>query len=250
MTFYDEIATGYDKITGAARRGKVIEAFVERFLERYPTASAVDAATGTGAYAIALAKAGVSVIGTDISAAMVDEAASAALRVGLNLHWMCVPMQDLAGRVEKPVDAVLCMGNSLPHLTTADEIETALTAFAKITRDGGTCVLQLLNYDRVTRLGERIVGIDRSGEQTFVRFYDFLGDQLRFNILEISWAGEQATHMLHSTTLYPWKADEIAGALARCGWTNIQRFGGLDFCPYHDLKSETVLLIAKRISDF
>ncbi|MCE5276847.1 MAG: class I SAM-dependent methyltransferase [Planctomycetaceae bacterium] len=246
MTFYDEIAAGYDKITGAAGRVKVIEAFVGEFLKRYPTASAVDAATGTGAYAIALARAGVTVTGTDISAAMVDEAASAALKAGLNVGWMCVPMQDLAGRVEDPVDAVLCMGNSLPHLLTADEIEAALAAFAAIVRLGGVCVLQLLNYDRVLRLGERVVGIDRSGEQTFVRFYDFLNDRLRFNILEITWAGEQAVHTLHSTTLRPWRVAEITAALARCGWTDVQQFGGLDFSTLHDLKSETVMLIARK----
>ena len=82
-------------------------------------------------------------------------------------------MQELAEKVPGPLDAALCMGNSLPHLLTDADLSAALESFRRVLRPGGLLATQVLNYARVLARGERIVGIDRHGERLYVRFYDF-----------------------------------------------------------------------------
>ena len=42
---------------------------------------------------------------------------------------------------------MLCLGNSLPHLLTQDDLVAALRGMAGVLRTGGALVLQNLNYD-------------------------------------------------------------------------------------------------------
>jgi SAM-dependent methyltransferase len=174
---------------------------------------------------------------------MLGQAQSRARQAGLAIEWVCLPMQQLAASVRQRFDAILCMGNSLPHLLTDADLDAALRGFVKLLNPGGVVILQLLNYVRVLGGQERIVGIDRRGDREYVRFYDFLGDRVRFNILEIQWKDATAKHELHSTTLRPYTAGELTAALVRAGCESVETFGGLAFAPFASGASQTVMLV-------
>lgn len=246
MDFYDGIAGEYDEITGSAERSAKAEGFVKELQARYPVKSALDAACGTGVYTIPLARMGVRTVGSDISAAMLAQARRRAEEAGAPVEWVCSPMQELTAHVRERFDAVLCMGNSFPHLLADADRDTALDAFRELLNPGGVLVLQLLNYARILARQERIVGIDRHGERQYVRFYDFLPRQVRFNILTIAWQGRQCRHELHSTLLRPYTAKEMHDALARRGLREIELYAGLGFAPFDEERSETVMLIARE----
>jgi len=247
MDFYDEIAEQYDEITGAGRRGPAAERFVRLLRERFEVRSALDVACGTGLYTLPLAASGVRTVGADVSGAMLGRAAAAAGRAGLRVEWVRAPMQELAGRLDDRFDAVLCMGNSIPHLLTEADLGAALRGFASLREEGGVLAVQLLNYARVLARGERIVGIDRQGDRHYVRFYDFLPGRVRFNVLTIDGRGGQCEGQLHSTELRPWTAGELAEAMEASGCGRVEQYGGLDFQPFDPAESETVLLVARAV---
>ncbi len=217
-------------------------------MRRFDIASAVDAACGAGLFAIELARRGVKVLASDISSEMLKSAELNAAAAGIDTDmcsWLQAPMQDLGDRTSGPRDAVVCMGNSLPHLLSDEDLRGALEGFAAILSGGGVLALHLLNYRVVLERGERIVGITRDGEREFVRFYDFGDDLVDFNILEIQWDPEGgSTHKILSTPLRPYLYNDMADALADAGFSDIQTFGDLQFNPFDPETSDTLLLTA------
>jgi SAM-dependent methyltransferase len=246
MDFYDELAGDYDAITGSAGRAERAQEFLKALAARFPIKSALDAACGTGLYAIQLAGMGVRSVGADISPGMLEQARRLAQQAKLNVEWVCAPMQELAAKLPERFDAVLCMGNSIPHLLSDADLDATLAAFLQLLNPGGIVVLQLLNYARRLGRQERIVGINRRGQREFVRFYDFQGDQAQFNILEIDWSTGQPQHRLHTTTLRLYTAEALRQALNQHGSERVELFSGLDFAPFDNQRDETVMLIAHK----
>lgn len=246
MDFYDQLAGEYDRMTGAARRGRAAEEFIRELLDRFPVADALDVACGTGLFTLPLAARGVRTVGADLSPGMLDRAKRNAQRAGVDVDWICAPMQELAPKTTRRFDAVLCMGNSLPHLLAEEDLDAAIGGMVGLLQAGGVVVLDLLNYARVLARGERIVGIDRDGDRQYVRFYDFLPDRVRFNVLKIAWDRTACSHELHATLLRPYTARTLADALRRHGCSRVELCAGLDFSPFDPSASETVLLLGHK----
>ena len=248
MSFYEDIAGEYDSIVGAASRAEAAGRFVDWLVAKHRPRRAVEVACGTGLYARALAACGLSVVATDVSPAMLEQARAIPVAGPRRIEWVQATMQDVADRVSGPFDALLCMGNSLPHLLTDADLATAAKGFARLLSPGGVAVIQLLNYHRVLARGERFVGASRQGDREYIRFYDFLGELLRFNILELEWAaaGADPASRFHQTTLRPWRTEQVADALRGGGFAWVELFGGLDRSAFDPQESDTVLMIATR----
>ena len=245
--FYDSLADTYDVLTDAPARRAAATRFGENLRQRYTLDSALDVACGTGLYALALAEQGVRVTGVDISPGMLRQAARQAQASGLEAEWIEAPMQclgeHLAGR---RYGAVLCMGNSLPHLLTHGELDRALAGISRHLEPGGVAVLQVLNYARVLAKGERVVGITRRGTTEYVRFYDFGEETVDFNVLHVEWDGETPHHSLHTTRLVPYTAQDLVGRLHTHGFTDVSAHGGAEFGEFEEARSETVMIVPRR----
>ncbi len=243
MSFYDEIADQYSAIVDQGPRREAARQFVAELTTRTPIATALDIACGTGLYATALAEAGIAVTASDLSEPMLDRARQEAPE-GITFH--CGPMQTVSDSLTGPFDAIVCMGNSLPHLLTDADLAATLGGAYALLAPGGVLAIQLLNYDRILEAGERMVGITRVGDVEHVRFYDFLEGQLRFNLLTIRWAGDQPTHELHSTILRPYGVAQLAERLSDEGFENVESYAGLNFEPLDQKSSDTILLITHK----
>jgi len=246
MYFYESLAADYDTVVGAAARAQAVEDFSEHLVSRHAVRSALDVACGTGNYALALAKRGVQVTAADISPAMITQARRRSHQQDLHIDWLCAPMQQLTDVTAGPFDAVLCMGNSIPHLLTDDDLHRALQSFHQLLSPGGLAVVHLLNYRRILARRERIVGITRSHDTQYVRFYDFLAENVRFNVLTIRWSGDKCSHDLHSTELRPYLPDQLTQALEHADFTEIHQYGDLAFKPFDHDDSDVLLLTARR----
>ena len=205
-------------------------------------------ACGTGIYALAFARCGVRTVGVDISAGMLQKAEAHAQRLGLDVNWLLASMDQLAQQPDTRFDAVVCLGNSVPHLLTDAELSAALKSFHAVLNPGGQLYLQLLNYDLVQARHERIVEINRQDNREFVRFYDFRDDGLlQFNVLSLDWsAGPDPVHALQSTVLRPYHESELRTALHARGFAAPIAFGNLAFAPFDPAASDTVLLVAAK----
>ncbi len=244
-TFYNELADDYDDMTRFAARLDRERERLAGLVERFDIESCVDAACGTGLHAVALAQLGVRVIGADLSAAMLERARTNAAAAGVDIAWRRTSFADLDRHVDRPVDALLCIGNSIPHVLTPEELGASLHSFKEVLTPGGICLIQLLNYDRVLRRRERIVGAHRQGDLEFVRFYDFLDRNVRFNMLRLRWDGDRAEPELQTTTLHPYTRAELQTALETAGFADVQAGTGLDIDPF-DVETANDLVLVSR----
>lgn len=246
MDFYAQFAADYDAVVDADARAAAIGAFVDRLAGEGKVQSAIDVACGNGAYALALAARGARVVGVDLSEAMIEQARRRAAAEGAAVEWRVAPMQEIASHAAGPFDAVLCMGNSLPHVLTDDQLAQTLAGFSQIVSDDGVVIVHLLNYARVLARQERVVGVTRHGDTEYVRFYDFLAESVRFNVLEIRWSDGQPDHRLTSTLLRPYPAEQLVTALAAAGLGRVDLFGDLQFNAFDRDRSDVLVVVARK----
>jgi SAM-dependent methyltransferase len=249
MDFYDAMAEHYTDVVDEAARAETVDRFARAMAGRAGGGRALDLACGAGLYSVALAGAGMDVTGVDISPGMLSLAQRRARDDDVSITLLEAPMEDLPPEIAGPFDLAVCMGNSVPHLLSNEDLASFFRGVAGRLVPGGLLAVHLLNYTRILADRERVVGVTRSDdrERQYVRFYDFLDDLVRFNILEIRWPDVgPGVHDLQSTTLRPWQRDDLAAAITDAGLVGAEAFGSLDFAPFPPEQSDTLLIVARR----
>ncbi len=174
---YDEFSTDYDRFVNWPGRLAVELPFIEAQLRAAGAQRVLDAACGTGQHALELAGSGYSVVGADLSAGMIEQAMANARAQNVAAEFVVAGFGELNERVGGGFDAVLCLGNSLPHLLSGPELAAALADFALCLRPGGLLLIQNRNFDRVLDRRERWMEpqAHREGDREwlFLRLYDF-----------------------------------------------------------------------------
>lgn len=240
-TFYNRLADMYDGMTQFETRIDAQRALLAELLLRYPARRAVDMGCGTGVHAVALAQLGLDVTGLDISAGMLEKARAHARDAGAAVEFLEGDFLAAVPRI--PADLLLCLGNSLPHLESRAALTAVLAHWRSLLGDEGRAVIQLLNYARVLDSGERIVNIRRDGEATIVRFYDFLEETLRFNILTIRDEKARLSHDLQSTMLFPFLRADLETSAQYAGFRSAEFFGSLRLTPFDEKSTDLVAVL-------
>lgn len=242
------MATEYDDVVAQNERQAAADDFVHRLQGRCAFESVLDVACGTGLFALAALDAGAArVTGIDVSESMLAEAwkrVQSQNSTVEGIDFLELSMDDLSPLASDSFDAVLCMGNSLPHLTDHRQLDRAVSEFARVLRPDGLLVLQILNFERILQRKERIVGVTSNGRIEHIRFYDFLSDQLRFNHLRIDWHRSTPETRLESTLLKPLNRIELEGHLVRYGLTRTELFGDLEWNPFKAVSSPCLVAVS------
>jgi SAM-dependent methyltransferase len=230
---YDQFSDDYDRFVNWEARLATEFPFIEDHLRSVRARKVLDAACGTGAHAIGLARKGFQVVGADLSEGMIQRARANAVAQGVDVGFVAAGFGDLRGQVGAGFDALLCLGNSLPHILTPGELLIALVDFAACLRAGGLLLVQNRNFDAVLAQRERWMepqsSIDGADERLFLRFYDFRSDgRLGFNVVTLRRhdAGEWAQTVV-STQLWPLRRDELGAALSEAGFGVIECYGDM-----------------------
>ncbi len=249
---YDDLSHDYDRFVNWPARLAVELPFIERVLQQVEARRVLDAACGTGRHAIALAERGYQVIGVDLSPGMVGQARRNADRAGVEVRFEVAGLGHLHTTVGNGFDALLCLGNSLPHLITPADIRAALEDFAALLRPGGLVLIQNRNFDAVMTQNLRWMEpqAHRQGDEEwlFLRFYDFItGDLLRFNIVRLYRAGQGPWEQCVSTTwLRPLGHDELVLFLEESGLVEIRAYGDMEGNPFAPEGSPNLIVTARR----
>jgi hypothetical protein len=166
---------------------------------------------------------------------------------GVDVRFRVAGFGALAG-LDQEYDAVLCLGNSLPHLLSAEELELALADFAAVLRPGGLLIIQNRNFDRVWSHRERFMppqtARDGDEEWLFVRFYDYHPETITFNMITLHRQGETWTQSVEATELRPIFRDDLSETLAQAGFGRIECFGGYDASTFDPDESGDLLVVA------
>ena len=237
--FYNRLADLYDGMTQFSARLDAQRALMTELLLRHPARRVVDMGCGTGVHAVALAQLGVDVTGIDVSEGMLEKARAHAAAAGVTVEFL--PGDFLSAIPRPPADLILCLGNSIPHLPSQDALSAVLAHWGAMRAPRGSVLVQLLNYRRVLDAGERIVNIRRDGDATIIRFYDFLDERLRFNILTIQGVDGRFSHDLQSTLLFPFRREHFESAARDAGFSSIDFFGSLKLAPHTSESTDLVV---------
>jgi glycine/sarcosine N-methyltransferase len=153
--------------------------------------------------------------------------------------------------VNDPFDAVLCLGNSLPHALDAGDLGDALADFAAVLRPGGLLLVQNRNFDAVLARRERFMGpeVHREGDREwlFVRFYDFNIDaMITFNMVVLRREAEgKWSQQVETTQLRPLLYSELVASLTAAGFTEIACYGDMQGAPLDLESSSNLIAVAK-----
>jgi glycine/sarcosine N-methyltransferase len=286
---YDDFSEDYDRFVDWSGRLAVELPFIEeqlRAVEFHSTSEpgreyrVLDVACGTGMHAVALAQRGHIVVGADLSAGMIERARANAAAEEVDVRFELAGFGDLAqalgGNVPplegsakgKPssaqgstyFDAILCLGNSLPHLLTQGELASALVDFAACLRPGGLLMIQNRNFDAV--LAQREQGSEPGGgrwmplqahrelgkEWQNLRFYDFEPDgTLIFNVVTLrrGAAGDWDQKVV-TTRLWPLTQKELVTALEAAGFEEITCWGNMQGAPFDPGASGNLVATARK----
>lgn len=253
---YDRFSSDYDRFVNWQARLGFEMPFLEAQLRAVNAGRVLDAACGTGMHTLALAQRGFQAAGADLSRGMVDKARANAAAVGLDVPFIEAGFGELqpafAHSPLMPFDALLCLGNSLPHVLSASALAAALTDFAACLRPGGLLLLQSRNFDAVMARRERWMDpqAHREGEQewVFLRMYDYLPDGLiDFNVITLQrQTGENWGQSVDTSRLRPLLHDELAAALTAAGFIEVRAYGGLDGSPFDAHTSGNLVISARR----
>jgi SAM-dependent methyltransferase len=122
-----------------------------------PGARVLDCACGTGTLAVGLALRGCDVVATDASAAMVARTAGLARDYDVKLQTSVCSWEQLPARGwVNHFEAVLCVGNSLPHAVGGAGRRAALRAMAEALRPGGRLIVTSRTWEQVRDAGSRL----------------------------------------------------------------------------------------------
>lgn len=247
VPFYDTLSAYYDRFVNWPARLAHELPFLVDVLERAHAVRVLDAACGTGQHALALAGRGYQVVGADLSAPMIARAREAA--AGTSARFEVAGFGHLAATVGTGFDAVLCLGNSLPHALTVEDLRATLADFTATLRPGGVLVLQNRNFARVLAGRERFMPPQGDDTHVFVRFYDFDAPQpglITFHMLILERRDDGWRQQAEATVLRPVFQDELVSLLTGSSFHDVTFYGGLDGSPFDPAASNDLVVVARR----
>ena len=252
---YDSLSSDYDRFVNWQSRLSLELPFIIKQLQQVNARSVLDAATGTGMHAIALAQLGYQTTGTDISSGMIQKARANAISAEARVQFEVTGFGALVHTFgAHSFDALLCLGNSLPHLLSRSELDAALLDFALCLKPGGLLLIQNRNFDAVMHHRKRWMDpqshSEANTEWIFQRFYDFDTDGLlTFNMVTLKREGQgNWSQNVVSSRLRPLLQDELVSALSQAGFEGITSYGNLNGDAFDPESSGNLVILSRSPS--
>jgi SAM-dependent methyltransferase len=248
--FYDRLARAFDVMTDWRARLAFEMPFILRTLNLHSVRSVLDTACGTGWHSIALAQKGYQTAGCDPSPGMIDQARGNAAKAQVRVRFEVADFSQM-DRFSEIFDAVLCLGNSLPHLLSQKALVEALGQMRARLHSGGLLILHNLNYDLRLKNRPRFFSANGNTDALVWRFADYGPEFITFHtaLFERKTQGADPETVawsvqVNSTLQRPLLERELDEALPQAGFGKIQHFGGLDGSPYEQEKSGDLVIVA------
>ena len=251
MAFYDDIGEKYDMMIRWKTRLEREAPFFQRLFSENRIQRVLDLGCGTGHHSELFHKWGSTVVGIDPSATLIERARERIVNEEDDtLSFVQSDLTHFSEVVSGEFDAVISLGNTLPHLQHEDELDHAFDTIHQVLRPGGVFVFQNRNYDRLLKTKERFLlpttHRQADSEQIFFRFNDFEGDKVRFNIVHFTRVGEGWIHEVFSTELSPWLQTTLEESVKKAGFHSLDFYGDFSGTPFDHESSNDVVGLARK----
>lgn len=189
----------------------------------------LDCACGTGLAALALARRGYEVLGTDASKSMVMRAQGHAAEQKLQVPFNVCTWESLPMNIQKPVDVVICLGNSLGHCRDEHEMLRSLQGMRAVIREGGSLVIESRNWEKLyaDRIRFTHFGLHERGGTRCIPLYIWnFGRELHETlVIEVVLVFEQQGKVrikTYDTAYQPFRAEQLLSLLQQAGFSNLK----------------------------
>jgi len=233
VDFYTSIAAYYDQVFPFKPQQK---AFVESFGPYNLEHSILDIGCGTGSLILSLSETFGTLVGIDTDAEMLQLAKIKSLNVKAafqgdwrdhgNPVFLQKGMLDIEEEfMEASFGSVICLGNTLVHLSSKEEIKEMLRQAFLVLKPGGRIFIQIINYDRI--FDQMLPGLPTIETDIikFERIYRYQEDSTHVafhTVLSNKKTGTVIENEVLLLALRPW---ELRGLMLESGFVEIGEFG-------------------------
>ena len=244
---FDDLTDIYEAMIDWPKRLANEGPFYRRLFAAIGARSVLDAACGTGRHAAMFHSWGLETQGADISPAMIARA-KAEFGEPAGLSWVVRGFADPIAP-GPPLDAVVCVGNSLALAGDPATVEQAVKRMLAALRPGGVLVVHVLNLWRFPEgpcqwqkcrqatIHQREVlivkGVHRNGTAGYVDLV----------VADLAEPGKMQTDSVRFLGL---EAGQLQAAAQHAGARQIRLFGGYQDQPYDRQASPDLLMVADR----
>lgn len=215
MTFYESLYPFYDKIFPL---NKQAEAFINTIFKEGE--SILDIGAGTGNMAIALAEKGFNVTAVEPEEKMAQDILAKARTKEVSVHVHTYTMQQI-DQLEGDFNGIVCVGNTLPHLQSLEEIEDFLEKCYRKLRGDGKLLIQTVNFEKFLANPDFSFPVIEKEDFKFERKYEQQGEKVQFTTTLTTADGA----FMNSIPLYPVVTEKIVPLLEKIGFKNIELHG-------------------------
>jgi ubiquinone/menaquinone biosynthesis C-methylase UbiE len=248
--FYDDLGVGYELMINWDARLKREAPFFHKLFDEHDVRRVLDCACGTGQHAIEFARWGHDVSACDISSQMLELAEQNVSTAGVQVNFFQSDLSHLKDEVSgKQFDAVVCLGNSLPHLLTQRELDRAIRSIKDVLAPGGIFITQNRNYPRILRDNLRFMpptSAEWEGRECiFFRMLDIhTPRRIDFHIIRFLREAQGWNYKIQTTRLRPIQKTHIESALKRAGFKKIRHYADYSFTPFSINKTLDLITVA------
>lgn len=236
---YDLIADNYSSIFPVE---DITVEFINTYLMANNSKSILDIGCATGDLSIALSHKGYLVSGFDLNARMIDIAKTKTSNSLVN--FSVGNMLELDKNIT--FDCVICLGNTMPHVASWQQLNSLINTLYTIVNDNGFVIIQILNYDRI--LHDKKIDFQTKEDSNYIfkrQYTNITSSSITF---EIEFYDKKSLQKhTDSTELLPIERKRLVDLMIKNGFKNINVFSDYDRNPATKNDYYNVFVAQKKI---
>ncbi len=246
MTTFSDIAEYYDRMTGFSNRLINDFGLFKNIVKKFDFKTALDAGCGSGVHSIILSRLGIDIIGLDASEKMLELARANSLKEGQEIEFIKEFYESMPHDWDDKFDGLFCMANSLVGVETGERLSLALKSFNRVLKPGGKAIIQLMNFAKFRRGGQRVIKVSSDRNLTFVRFFDFEEQITRLNLMIIEHEMGEVKHRFISNEILPINEEVMTVASKLGRFSEIEIFSDLSLTDKFTAESGNMVVVLTK----
>jgi ubiquinone/menaquinone biosynthesis C-methylase UbiE len=244
MGFYEDFIGKYDSLISWKNRFKRERRFFDTLFSKYKVKSVLDCACGTGQQVVMFQQKGIKAEGSDLSSAMVKKAKTNAKKYKVSANFKIADFRNLSKAFNDKFDAVLCTGNSLPHLLNDSDLKKALKEMNKVLNPNGLLIIQQRNYDMLVNSKKRFFPMSIRNGEVFFYVLDYLPKKIVFNVVNLETKSKKFN--VYKADYNPLKKAKLTKLLKESEFNVVEIYGDYNFNKLDIKKGNDLIIICRK----
>ncbi|MGC9328329.1 MAG: class I SAM-dependent methyltransferase [Candidatus Hinthialibacter sp.] len=249
MKVYSNLAPIYDYFIDWKDRIRREDPFFQHLFQERLATSILDVACGTGGHSLHWAEMGYNVVGVDSAPNMIEYARQKANEEELDVEFQCYPMTDFSSRLHQKFDAIVCLGNNIPHLLEVEHVQKLFQEAAASMKETGVAIFHVINFYRILEHKKRDFPakshVAGDVEYLFLRNYEFASPHLDFHFITAVKENGEWSSKSYQLKHHPWKQEDLIPLAKEAGFTEIMCYGDYSFSDFDPEKSADLIMVCE-----